>query len=180
MAVGFLSPLPTYTGLNLIETKTFTTQSAVQFDNCFTSTYDNYFSVINVTAISADNDIRVRFVDGTTPTSTQDYVFAYGGNYVSNGSTLTDYSTSSGATFITIGSLTSASTKTFSSNVFIYNPNKNTDTTISYSGTGIKSTARFSFNGGGNFLPTTVFEGIQFYPASGTFTGTASIYGIAK
>jgi hypothetical protein len=63
----------------------------------------------------------------------------------------------------------------------IYNPFA-TDYTTMYNLTGALSNTNEShwFTGGGGFSGTTSFDGITFFPDSGTLSGTVSVYGYTQ
>ena len=61
-------------GMTLVANVPFTTASAVQVDNVFTSAYDSYEIIFSTSAFSGTNiGVFSRFVDGTTPISTSIY-----------------------------------------------------------------------------------------------------------
>lgn len=62
-------------GLQLIKAETFTSQPAVQINNCFdVSLYKSYYISFRINTSSA-SDVFYRFVNGTTPISTSSYVW---------------------------------------------------------------------------------------------------------
>lgn len=165
-------------GLNLITTNTFTAQSAVQLDNCFSATYSNYRFEFNLTAVSAtDVNILVRLVDGTTPITAASYEYGSAG-YTS--SALSENWAGSGATSIIVGkSATSYPQSSISGDVFA--PNLAAVTNLNSTSFSRLSSGRAFWTSGGGFLnTTTVYEGIQFFTSTGTMTGAISIYGYEK
>lgn len=163
-------------GLVYVASKTFTsTGSAQQIDNCFTSTYDQYVIRVNVLGSSGSPvTIWARLVNGTTPETSANY---YSMNVFN--------STSAGPTRYWSPSLTAwpvGYVGNNTGNVFIdlNNPQLATYTggTLSYLGNG--TTDYYSGTESIFRNDSTQYEGIQFYPDSGTWAGTITIMGVRK
>lgn len=163
-------------GLDLISTSTFSAVTSIQFDNVFSSAYDNYKAVVNISSFSANDQIAVRFVDGTSPVTTQNYIYSYTA-YQINAGTYVDYSSTAGTTYIAVTPGTTTSGANVS--IDIYNPNLSQRTTCTYQGWG-QASQPMSVVGAASLSLDTVLEGIRFYPGSGNFTGKISIYGYRK
>ena len=79
------------TGLNLINTTSFTAQSTVSLDNVFSATYENYRLILDLTTISTSQEITLRLrttagSDATTNYTNPIRVFDSGGgsgNFIS-------------------------------------------------------------------------------------------------
>jgi hypothetical protein len=162
-------------GLTYVASKTFTsTASAQQIDNCFTSTYDNYFITYYGVGAGANADYFLfRLVDGTSPVSTAIYL-----NSLS-------YSGTAAMTSFFQGAQTSWKVglngdTACSLNLSVFNPQV-ADKTTSTSSFMVSSTNNF-FNGQGGALVnnTTQYEGFQLFPTSGNFSGTITVYGYRK
>lgn len=162
-------------GLNLINTSNFSTVSSHSINNCFSATYTNYKILIKLSAVTGSNidffaRLRVSSSDATTnyrtvrqmaagtamavatnPTGTDDWVLGF----ISTTSTTEHHSGT-----IEIG------------DTFTASPTKGI---VSFSG----------YYGGSNYLTScdwantnaTSYDGISFFPASGTISGTVSVYG---
>jgi hypothetical protein len=169
---GKFSPITT-TGLVLLNSTAFTAQSSVQVDNCFTSTYDNYKILFELTSVSGTNvAIRSRLVDGTTPSSTAAYNFLATG--IQNNGTANNL-TSVGQTSFQF--LVANSTVGVAASFDFVNPQLAKMTQILFNSYNANGSVAFSYAGAAQFEATTQFEGIQFFPASGTMTGTIKVYG---
>lgn len=165
-------------GLTLITTASFTTQTDIQVDNCFTSTYDNYKVIFTMNTASVDNSqIRWQLVDGTTPTTTGYYYGLTGINF-GNTAVINENSGGSGTTsaFMGRGSTNSYMTAEFD----IFRPQLAQRTTFNTMSSNGPVNAFFGLLGTGWQDSTTQFEGIKFLAASGNITGTYWIYGFAK
>jgi hypothetical protein len=161
-------------GMTLITAQTFTTSSAVNVNNCFSATYQNYRIVGNLTAASANNEnvdlrLRVGGVDNSGATSYQRSLLR------SINGTVT------GAYLAVSNSLVcQTNTTVFGSFAAdIYNP---------FSAAPTKLTNNFVSGGSGtvaDYLAQTAcyhnvsssFDGFSIIPASGTISGTLRVYG---
>lgn len=171
MAVGFLSPLPTYTGLNLINTTTFTTSSGVIVDGCFSSTYDNYLLMVEPSAASATNTgLQIIFRTGGADTTT---------NYASQrilqaSTTFTGTALSLGF----IGAIDSGNADYVTATVQIKSPFLSRRTKWSSHGTYVSSAGQdHQLLVSGYQNSTTSFTGIKVLAEVGTMSGTLRIYG---
>jgi hypothetical protein len=160
-------------GLVLLNTTTFSAVTSVSIDNVFTSTYQNYEIRLNVTGKSATGAIFLRYRASGTDNSASSYTYAT--IYIRpTGTSAADAALNTTATVIG----TSFAAYNVSSIVQVFNPQlaANTDETHqSWSG---DASSFFSYQGGGTFSNTNVFDGFTIYPASGNITGTVRIYGV--
>jgi hypothetical protein len=159
-------------GLIHIETRTFTTSSAESFNNVFSATYENYkiFSRYN-TSTGSNQLMRLR-VGGSDDTGTgYSYVLLTTG-FTNNNLRITGTSQTSWILHTSTGGGTEQSI------VDISRPNFAQTTTSTFQS--------FDTSGGDTrvgslyFSAGTVFDGFTLFPASGTITGTISVYGYAK
>lgn len=163
-------------GLVYVASKTWTsTSSAQQIDNCFTSTYDQYVIRVNTLGDQATPvTIWARLVDGTTPVTSANYYSMNVFNSTAAGPTR--YWTPSGTAWPVgyVGNNTG--------NVFIdlNNPQVATYTsgTLSYLGNGTSD--YYSGTESIFWNSTAQYEGIQFYPNSGNWSGSITIMGVRK
>jgi hypothetical protein len=155
-------------GLYHINTTTFTSQSSVQVDNVFTSTYTNYLVQINV-AGSTPASLEMQTATGGTAQSGSSYEYA--GNY-------TTFTT---ATVVAVSSLTSKTsnivgylnTTQGALNIFVNGPQINNLTTYSSIGTGQGLSSTIQGRMGTAFQS----DGIRIFPNAGNITGSLRIYG---
>ena len=159
--------------VTLVSTTAFSASSAVNLNNVFTSTYDNYLMEMSITG-SALTDINMRMRVSGADNSTSNYHqqrLEVGGTSV-GGSRLT------GTDKLQIGTVTSG-VITYA-NITWFNPNLSSPTGyLTFSGTQLGSNISLN-NYAGGFSSSTVFDGITIYPGSGNITGTVRIYGLAN
>jgi hypothetical protein len=157
-------------GWSKITSSSFTAQSAVSFDNCFTSTYLNYRVVMNFTS-SASNQLYVRLRASSTDNTTSNYNAGWQYVQTGNGGATAVIGNNSGSFFYFVDTVTGA--VGHSATMDIANPQTSNYTIY----TSRCIWGGYYMQGGGNFNDTTSFDGITFYPNGGTITGTISIYG---
>lgn len=148
-------------GLVLVGSSTFSAQSSVSFNNVFSSTYNNYVIFCSVPAV-----LYIQLSLNGTPSSAS---YGYSSHYM-------DYNGATGAWSNSAGtSATSAFiANTTGMHLNIFNPSIATTTTWNaVAGNG-------GTNGyvGGSHNISTAYDGIKFFPSSGTITGTIRIYGM--
>ena len=158
--------------LKLIETKTVSAVSSVQFNNVFSNTYYQYKIVPSLLGSTTNQGLQMQFVTGGTRYTTASYqrqqIYSYGGTI---GAARYTGETSWAFSAINSGFI--------NHNFFeILNPFQTKYTTgFSFYNTNSNSG---SIESGSYVHATTVtnsFDGAYFAPASGTMTGTISIYG---
>lgn len=158
-------------GLVKLNTTTFSVVASQSIDNVFSSTYDNYQILLNGTG-STNAAILYNLRVSTTDTTTnyQRQSLSANGGTVSGGR----------ASDTEIGVIdTAALVNSFE--LTLFNPNKAAKTT------GFTTSIR-DLAGSGMQLTnyavvqnaSTQFDGIKLFPSSGTFSGTITIYGMAK
>ena len=162
-------------GLVLIHTETFSAVSSVSVNSKFSATYDNYVFKFNNMTSSASDYIAFRLRAGGTDDT--------GANYRRQ---LTAYSGTTG-TFARTTGLTSwtylfymDSTYQNATDFQLSNP-FNTKPTVGFGLTGITSAG--NIEGVVNYWglnTSTSYDGFTFFTASGTMTGSISVYGYAK
>lgn len=161
-------------GLVLIATSSFSAASSVSVNNCFSSTYDNYFVTIDAAVASAVGiygrlRMRTAGVDAAAASSyvTQETSF-YGTTLAAARSSEDnsrflnfddDYETSAQITFF--GPARPQPTKVLSSAFYGY-------LSASASQAWVVHT------------PAVSYDGFTFYPSSSTITGSLSVYGYRK
>jgi hypothetical protein len=162
-------------GLTLIATATPTAVASVSINNCFTSTYQNYRIVVNVTAATGGNAaVTLRLRASATDTTT---------NYTSQ--LQEAYSTTVSTVLNTSGTddwYISNLDGTYDNLSFaydIYAPQ--TATTTRYNGQSIYNTSVMILQTvGGLQTASTQFDGFTLLYAGTDFTGTIRVYGYAN
>jgi hypothetical protein len=161
-------------GMVHINTTTFSSVASVSVDNVFTTAFDNYKIIFNLSAFSGatETDLLMYLRAGGTDTTT---------NYVTE--RLYQESTTIGANRVTTGRIGYMSTTypTFTNcDITIYGPKQTRKTVWTSHGfyiqnSGIPNQALTS----GYQDTTTAFDGIKIYPNTGTsISGTFRIYGL--
>jgi hypothetical protein len=166
-------------GLTFITSSAFTASSAVNVNNCFTSTYDNYAILLDVTAASTTLSVTMRLRVSGADNSTASY------NGVAGWS---NSFTNAFGTFNTNPGVASTSWNIASSMVTgnrmtagmeLYGPQLAVRTHGRYNSlyTETQTSERQS---GLIFTAATQFDGFSLIPSTGTITGSLAVYGLAK
>jgi hypothetical protein len=160
-------------GSTLIASQTFTNQATVSLNNVFTSTYRNYEVFVSFSG-TVGAQFLMRFRAGGVDNSTNNYswqtVIGYSGTLIP-----TNAGSSSSFLFGTVrGTSTRNFTKATFSNPGTSGPTKN----YVYQSFDLDGGNQQSFQGGGTFAGTGVFDGITVYGGSGNITGEIFVYGM--
>jgi hypothetical protein len=158
-------------GLTLIETETFSASAAVNIDDVFSATYDNYLMVAYITGVETDRALNFRWRVSGADNSSASYSF----QIRNNSSTTADGLRSTGQTNGRIGQMGSSVASPFTMD--IYRPFAASRTGAFIKGISKLSTGIFLTDVGNTFDATTSFTGISLIPADDTITGTVSVYG---
>ena len=165
------------TGLTLVNKTTFTDASNVQTDNVFSSTYNNYKMFVNLSAASAQGQMRLRLAAGGTVNSSSNYdqVMVY--SSFSNASHSSSTDGSNPHNYQMIGYQSSTVKGDF--NIDITGPANSSSRTSFWS--------KYQFidtDGGfviGSTTVDTAYDGYYIYPsAGGTISGTILVYGYGE
>jgi hypothetical protein len=170
-ATGLAWATPAASGWSKITSTAFTTQSTVSFNNVFTSTYKNYRIVCNFTSSSAGSfyaRLRASSSDNTASTYTSGWQYSQ----VSAG-TSTAVVNLAANTYWYLHDMVSTGSVGHLVTLDVADPQTSSRTVYALASTW----AGYRCAGGGYFDNSTVFDGITFYPSTGTITGTIAIYG---
>lgn len=152
-------------GLAFITGTTFTTSSAVNVNNCFTATYENYRVLIRVSP-STTSYTMLRLRASGTDTTTN-----YSGTLIYNNNGNAPAGTTLGTgTIQVLGNSANNGSSAFD----VMSPQASRNTFVvgqAYNHSG-DSVSFFGSHGG-----TTQFDGLTIYPNTGTITGTLLVYG---
>lgn len=173
-ATGLKWGTPSAGSLVYITGATPSASSAVNINNCFTSTYQNYLIVFNLLGSTATN-LSMRLRNSGTDVTASNYSYfgqsiqpngTSGGWYNANGS---KWDVNDLATVKTTGTIT------------IMNPQETNYTTAQVNTTRLTNgtTGRFITQGFTNNASLSS-DGFSIFPDSGTCTGTVRVYGIAN
>jgi hypothetical protein len=157
-------------GLRHINTTTFTSVSAVNVNNVFTSTYANYRIVINGLTIStSDQDLLLR-VRAAGSDAASNYSFGYG--RVTDTS-LAHIAGNSNTSFTLIGRMT---VSTYNNNTVIFDVTSPALATF----TQFQSASNLSLNqyfGFGTHMGSAAYDGFSLLPGANLISGTVRTYG---
>lgn len=156
-------------GLVHVNTTTFTTQSSVSVNNCFTSTYENYQIKLNILG-STNQDVSLRLrLSGTDAT---------GANY--NRQRLSAISTTVAAAGVggetSFANQIKTSTVSSAVDISIFRPAAALPTGLIVLDSSTDGTVSLIFTVSNHTL-STAYDGFTFYPSTGTITGTIRVYG---
>jgi hypothetical protein len=161
-------------GLTLINTTSFSGVSSQSVSDVFSTTYDNYKIIVAANSSTAANSLRVRMRVSGADNSTSNYFFA-GFQLNSNASTGVAFSgetQTSGQLVILDANVRMLAT------MDVLNPFLTEKTVFTGFGQRVGN-----HNMNMSFVEvelTTSFTGFTLFPASGTMTGTVSVYGYSK
>jgi hypothetical protein len=160
-------------GLTLITKQSYTTSGAVNVNDVFSATYENYFIVCKNTAASAASNLNLRLRVSGADNTTSNY--STGAAESNTGGLTNRYNTAQSSFFAatfdqsSIWSMTATFVNPFVSNTTSFHFSNLADSGGFRTGTGA-----------GNFNATTSFTGFSLLPqASATITGTVAVYGYA-
>ena len=156
---------------------TFSGVSSVSLNGCFSSAYDNYRIVMNHDSSGAAVGFAMRMRAAGTDNTSANYAWNtslanQAGTFVGNSSGTSGLDTSFGMTPM-------SGTYSSSTVMDILMPFSNSYQT-NYSANAFYFDSLSNFRTGlsaGSLSVTTSYDGITFYPASGTITGTIRVYG---
>jgi len=155
-------------GMVLINTTTFSAVASQSFNNVFSSTYENYYAILRVTA-SADTAGSLRFRVGGADNSTSNY----NRQTLTAASTTVSATSTSSQTSYSLGTVVSTE-ETFE--LFFFRPQLTSKTVFGFRRW--KDTSNEIQIVEGFFNATTVFDGFTLLPTSPqTLSGVISIYG---
>jgi hypothetical protein len=148
---------------------TFTTATPINVNGCFTSAYDYYRVVMNVTTSSAAGlwNFQLR-VGGVNAAGATDYSFSL--LQSASAGAWANLNFSAGTNIISLGY---AGPSTSSSSIEFIGPALAQKTNITVNG----NYAGTPYTGGGQHALSTAYDGFAITPSAGNITGTLMIYG---
>lgn len=160
-------------GLTFLNKTTFSAVSSQNVDNIFTSTYENYKIIIELTTCTNQTSINLRFRAAGSTISTSDYSygeFRYNWNSGGFGGYLAAVNTS------LMEVAETASSQPMRANLEVFSPQSSEKPFVFF------QSANNAFGLGGSAFTnlTTSFDGFQIFPTAGTMTGSVSVYGYQK
>jgi hypothetical protein len=169
----------TNAGVIKLAAGTFSASSSVNPGSYFNSTYKRYklFITVHGSVSAADLWLKFRYASNSTSLSANYYSAYFGksnaaadvSGYVTNGS--------NGAAF---GRLSSSAQEVGVWEITFTNVGQGTTTTPGYKMSAYQPQSSGFINGAGFASTTTqAWDGVEFYPGSGTMTGSYTLYGLA-
>jgi len=154
---------------------TFSGVSSVSLNGCFTSTYQNYQILLDISSGTGDNvDLSFKYRLSGTDTSTN-YQYQ---RYYFTGSTLTTGQNELGTDEMFLGALDKDNFSGRSTyEIKLFGPQTATLTSNISSGYGSFGALISTYGCTGWQNSATQFDGITFIPSAGNFTGTVRVYG---
>lgn len=175
--LAWVTPSASASGLTQIHSSTFSAVSSKSVTGCFTSTYRNYKVIFIITTGTASASTKMRFsVSGTDDTNSL-YSTAFPGSRT-NGTFAPI--TSAAQSSADIGRIENNSTQVQTQVFDIMNPQVANRTGFGVAGMIQDSTGYAGVAGGGAHDSNTQFDGITFFPTSGTMSGSIAIYGYSN
>ena len=153
----------------------FTSASAISLNGCFSSNYENYLIIFQVSGTSGNPNISFRMRENTTD--------ATGGSYSYSG-----VKAAAGGSLI-LDALVNATSGKFvenysgypyhiSGNLDFYNPFNTVATKFAFNSYGNNTAGAYSsFTYSGSHTLTTSYNGITFLTSTGTMNGVVRVYG---
>jgi len=163
-------------GLVLITKATFSGQSSVSIENCFSATYTHYIVKRNFSASAADLNVNVRLRVGGSDASGANYRY----QVLEATSTTVSGARATGQSTFTAALGATELTAIGWAELWISNPFEAVPTTM-------WRDAGYTMTGNLGITPivqahdlSTSYTGITVYPSSGTITGSISVWGLVK
>ena len=154
----------------------FTSVSSISLNTCFSSTYDNYLIVFQVSSTSGNPSISFRMRSGTTDETGNNYSYS-GVKAAAGGSVLLD---------AVVGTSSAKFVENYagypyhiSGNLDLFNPFNTVTTKFAYNSYGSNTAGAYSsFTYSGAHSQSTSYNGITFLPSTGTMSGVVRVYGL--
>ncbi len=160
----------------LITAQTFTASSAVNVNSVFTSTYNNYKVIINVTSTSTSNDFDLRLRASGSDNTNSSYQYT-GVNTYSDLDTIYTQRSNSDTAFERMGSANGADDGATNMIYEFLNPQASRRTGLTYHCISSDGSRVIYDSGSGIFDNTTSFDGFSLIVDTGNITGKVYVYG---
>jgi hypothetical protein len=145
------------------------TTSATNVTGVFSSTYKQYRVLLNTTAKSTTNRVDMKYIVGTTPTSTNYYMGGIGGDYSVNAVIYYQRSNADAQIF----GLSSNNNQSMTLDIF----NANKAATTLHQGNVADNQSGYSYAIGGMQNSSSQFTGFQLFTSAGTATVEYQVFG---
>jgi len=179
---GLLGGVADLGKLELIETKNISASSSAIFTSIQESTYNVHFMTVNNFTPSDDGrDIRIRFYESGVEESASVYQYAY--QFGQADGTFADTVRNTAIDHI-LGTFTVGNATNETGNTYCYFYNLGNSSKYSFQTmqqTSLTNTSVYRMAFGSGVLPqASTVDQIKLFVSSGTFSATASLYGIAE
>lgn len=161
-------------GLQHINTTEFSAQSTVLIQNVFSTTYDSYRIVLELSGASTNLAINTRLASGATINTASNY--SYGGLFGRSNGTTGSFNGSAAQQW-QFGGATNAQANLWACSLDLVNPRLSQRTAIIWQQTAFDATSFYSASVSGYHDENNQFDGIAFVASSGNITGISRIYG---
>jgi hypothetical protein len=163
------------TGLIINNAVGFTSASAISLNGCFSSNYENYLIIFQVSGTSGNPNIYFRMRSGTTDNTDGSYSYS-GIKAAAGGSIVMDAAVNN-----TVGKFVenySGYPYHISGNLDFYNPFNTVATKFAFNSYGNNTAGAYSsFTYSGSHSQTVSYNGITFLTSTGTMNGVVRVYG---
>lgn len=171
-------PASDLAGMFLITKQDFSAASAVNVNNCFSSTYDNYRVAVRVTAATADGYAQLRMRAAGTDATTA-YHTAIPTMTDAGAATNPIYASNAGILYLS--ELDTTADPDAASVVEVFSPALAARTLFTIgSSYFLRSGGFLAGLGGGIHKTATAYDGFTLLASAGAITGTLSVYGYRK
>lgn len=161
-------------GMRFITSGTFTAQSSISINNCFSSDYTNYRVVVGNITQSTTLVMRIRMRLAGTDSSSTSWDYAYTYLYATGGAINTNTATAQTGLYVGDTNLSSNTLASFSFDVFQPFVARRT----MWLGIGMNYYNQFfTMPGGGVHNVETAYDGFTLYTDTGNITGNYQVYG---
>jgi protein involved in ribonucleotide reduction len=177
---NWVSVAPTTSqGLTLINTTSFSAVNSVSLPTgTFSSTYQNYKTILNITTASTNDYFGARYRASGSDISTGAYQSSYLNVNIAAATSGLGSSGSNQTTFTRMGY--HLAFQPFYFEATWWSPNLAVSKGYTATALQIGTDGGEHFYTGGSFDDNTIADSVSFFPISGTFTGTLYCYGINK
>lgn len=165
-------------GLTLVASSTFTSAASVSIDNVFTTTYQHYKIIVNLTNASSAVSLGINMRASGSTNTTANYQTS--NNFVSLAAG-PSRAGGIGNSYFSISAIYSGGLNTYNNEITMHNPQRANYTTMTTFSQNYRGAPDYieSLYGNHIFAATTQFDGFALIPqAAQTITGTIQVYGL--
>lgn len=161
-------------GLTHLNTTEFTASSSILIQSIFSTTYDAYRVILDLSGASTSLAINTRLASGASINSASNYY--YGGLFGRSNGTTGSFNGSAAQQW-QFGGATNAQANLWSCSFDLVNPIQSQRTAIIWQQTSVDGTSFYGSSVSGYHDENNQFDGIAFLASSGNVSGVVRIYG---